>query len=164
MHDWVRGRILSYILINNEYEDMNGKTIFCTMKDVCNIHAMLCAVWLQEEYILSYTLINNEDENMNCKIIFCTMKDVCNAQAMLCVVWLEEEYILSYTLINNEDINRRLIFCTLKHLWKRYSILDSKMDSKNLLRLLFNRTIQCYWINRYISWFSTVWWGNIFQK
>ena len=74
MHDWVRGRILSYILINNEYEDMNGKTIFCTMKDVCN------------------------------------------AQAMLCVVWLEEEYILSYTLINNEDINRRLIFCTLKHL------------------------------------------------
>ena len=45
-------------------------------------------------------------------------------------------------------------------------ILDSKTDSKskNLLRLLFNCIIQCYWINRYIAWFSTVWWGNIFQK
>ena len=29
---------------------------------------------------------------------------------------------------------------------------------------MFNCIIQCYWINRYIAWFSTVWWGNIFQK
>ena len=118
-----------------------------------------------------YTMINNEDEDMNCKIIFCTMKDVCNAHAMLCAVWLEQEYIPSYILINN----RRIIFCTLKHLWKRYRSMHSRFlngfkiqeSFKIVVQLhysmLLNQSIYCMiqhsLVRKYIPKR-----GNIFQK
>jgi len=91
-----------------------------------------------------YTLINNQDEDMNCKIIFSTMKDVCNAHAMLCAVWLEEEYIPSYILINNEDINHRLIFCTLKHLWKRYRSMHSRFLNGFKIQESFKIVVQLH--------------------
>ena len=108
---------------------------------------------------------------MNCKIIFCTMKDVCNAHAMLCAVWLEQEYIPSYILINN----RRIIFCTLKHLWKRYRSMHSRFlngfkiqeSFKIVVQLhysmLLNQSIYCMiqhsLVRKYIPKR-----GNIFQK